>query len=121
MIKIRYVVEVVDRDCFGGTKDFSKSFDSEEEAWEYYREQQKYARNYAEPYFDQVYYANKPYMVEEEVEEFDDSYVENEDDYYNEWDDYGTSGEKYGYYNGYSDDVIDDAFDGCPEATWNVD
>lgn len=22
---------------------------------------------------------------------------------------------------GYSDDVIDDAFDGCPEATWNVD
>ena len=32
-----------------------------------------------------------------------------------------TSGEKYGYYNGYSDDVIDDAFDGCPEATWNVD
>lgn len=29
--------------------------------------------------------------------------------------------EKYGYYNGYSDDVIDDAFDGCPEATWNVD
>lgn len=59
--------------------------------------------------------------LEEEVEEFDDSYVENEDDYYNEWDDYGTSGEKYGYYNGYSDDVIDDAFDGCPEATWNVD
>ena len=52
--------------------------------------------------------------LEEEVEEFDDSYVENEDDY-------GTSGEKYGYYNGYSDDVIDDAFDGCPEATWNVD
>ena len=69
MIKIRYVVEVVDHDCFGGTKDFSKSFDSEEEAWEYYREQQKYARNYTEPYFDQVYYANKPHMVEEEVEE----------------------------------------------------
>ncbi len=46
---------------------------------------------------------------------------DNNDDYYNEWDDYGTSGEKYGYYNGYSDDVIDDAFDGCPEATWNVD
>lgn len=42
-------------------------------------------------------------------------------DYYNEWDDYGTSGEKYGYYNGYSDDVIDDAFDGCPEATGNID
>lgn len=47
------------------------------------------------------------------------------DDYfyddYNPWDDYGRSGEKYGWYNGYSDDVIDDAFDGIPEATWNVD
>lgn len=57
--------------------------------------------------------------IEDDTDEFDDSC--NEDDYYNGWDDYGTSGEKYGYYNGYSDDVIDDAFDGCPEATWNVD
>lgn len=57
--------------------------------------------------------------LEDDTDEFDD--LCNEDDYYNEWDDYGTSGEKYGYYNGYSDDVIDDAFDGCPEATWNVD
>ena len=57
--------------------------------------------------------------IEDDTDEFDESY--NEDDYYNEWDDYGTSGEKYGYYNGYSDDVIDDAFEGCPEATWNVD
>lgn len=48
---------------------------------------------------------------------------QNDDDEedYNEWDEYGRSGEKYGWYNGYSDDVIDDAFDGCPEATWNVD
>lgn len=47
-----------------------------------------------------------------------------DDDFYddnNPWDDYGRSGEKYGWYNGYSDDVIDDAFDGIPEATWNVD
>lgn len=36
-------------------------------------------------------------------------------------DDYGSSTEKYGGYNGYSDDVIDDAFEGDPEATWNVD
>lgn len=57
--------------------------------------------------------------IEDDTDEFDESY--NEDDYYNEWDDYGTSGEKYGYYNGYSDDVIDDAFEGCPEATLNVD
>ena len=55
--------------------------------------------------------------IEDDTDEFDDSC--NEDDYYNGWDDYGTSGEKYGYYNGYSDDVIDDAFDGCPEATGN--
>lgn len=41
---------------------------------------------------------------------------------YSAWDDdYGRSGEKYGWYNGWSDDVIDDAFDGDPEATWNVD
>lgn len=35
--------------------------------------------------------------------------------------DYGRSGEKYGWYNGYSDDVIDDAFEGDPENPWNVD
>ncbi len=59
--------------------------------------------------------------LDENPNVIEDSYDKKEDDYYNEWDDYGTSGEKYGYYNGYSDDVIDDAFDGCPEATWNVD
>lgn len=50
----------------------------------------------------------------------DDDWNNDRDDY-NPWDDYGRSGEKYGWYNGYSDDVIDDAFDGIPEATWNVD
>lgn len=29
--------------------------------------------------------------------------------------------EKYGDYNGWSDDLIDDVFGGEPEATWNVD
>jgi hypothetical protein len=29
--------------------------------------------------------------------------------------------EKYSGYNGYDDDAIDNAFDGDPEATWNVD
>lgn len=29
--------------------------------------------------------------------------------------------EKYGGYNGWSDDAIDEAFNGDPEATWNVD
>ena len=33
----------------------------------------------------------------------------------------GRSYEEYGGYNGYDDDTIDDAFDGYPEATWNVD
>lgn len=36
-------------------------------------------------------------------------------------DNYGSSTEKYGGYNGFSDDVIDDAFEGDPENTWNVD
>ena len=41
-------------------------------------------------------------------------------------DDYGSSyGEYAGSYaqdvEGYSDDVIDDAFDGDPEAYWNID
>ena len=39
----------------------------------------------------------------------------------NIYDDYGSSKKKYGGYNGYSDDVIDDAFEGDPTATWNVD
>lgn len=34
---------------------------------------------------------------------------------------YGSSHEKYNGYNGWSDDVIDDAFEGDPENTWNVD
>ena len=29
--------------------------------------------------------------------------------------------DKYGGYNGYDDDTIDDAFEGDPEATWNID
>lgn len=45
--------------------------------------------------------------------------LDNESDYDN--DNYGSSYEKYGGYNGWSDDVIDDAFEGDPENTWNVD
>lgn len=40
---------------------------------------------------------------------------------YDPYEDYGSSTEKYGGYNGWSDDVIDDAFEGDPENTWNVD
>lgn len=41
--------------------------------------------------------------------------------YLNNEDDYGTCYDQYGGYNGWSDDVINDAFDGDPSATWNVD
>ncbi len=53
---------------------------------------------------------------EEAEEDSPDDYEENESN-----DDYGSSGEKYGWYNGFSDDAIDDAFEGDPDATWNVD
>jgi hypothetical protein len=60
------------------------------------------------------------------VEEEDDEYIEDEEDFStldedDDYDNYGKSGEKYGWYNGWSDDVIDDAFEGDPENTWNVD
>lgn len=68
--------------------------------------------------------ANATETMEEEAEKNDSVWLE--DNFYNAndydlWDDYGKSGEKYGWYNGFSDDVIDDAFEGDPEATWNVD
>ncbi|RYE28016.1 MAG: hypothetical protein EOP48_33965 [Sphingobacteriales bacterium] len=54
---------------------------------------------------------------DEDLDEEDFSTLDKDDDY----DNYGRSGEKYGWYNGWSDDVIDDAFEGDPENTWNVD
>jgi hypothetical protein len=51
--------------------------------------------------------------------QFEESFENN--DYHDPFEDYGRSGEEYGWYNGFSDDVINDAFDGDPEATWNVD
>ena len=48
-------------------------------------------------------------------------HTSDEDDYDDYEEDYGSSGEKYGWYNGFSDDVIDDAFEGDPSNTWNVD
>jgi hypothetical protein len=46
-----------------------------------------------------------------------DNFIGESEDY----ESYGSSHEKYGGYNGYSDDAIDDAFEGDPENTWNVD
>jgi len=57
------------------------------------------------------------------ADDSDDEFYDDSDDFdYNDgYDDYGSSYEKYGGYNGYSDDVIDDAFEGDPMNTWNVD
>ena len=47
----------------------------------------------------------------------------NRDNYsdFSQDDSYSPSYEKYNGYNGWDDDTIDQAFDGDPEATWNVD
>jgi hypothetical protein len=52
----------------------------------------------------------------------EDDFGDYESDGYEDYEeDYGSSGEKYGWYNGFSDDAIDDAFEGDPSLTWNVD
>lgn len=57
-----------------------------------------------------------------DMEEDVDEDIQMGDEYdYDPMADYGTSGEKYGWYNGFSDDAIDDAFEGDPMNTWNVD
>ena len=56
----------------------------------------------------------------EDIDDDTENYDEEDQDY-DSGDDYGSSGEKYGWYNGFSDDAIDDAFEGDPENTWNVD
>ena len=43
------------------------------------------------------------------------------DDDYDEYDDNERHYDRYGGYNGYDDETIDDAFEGDPEATWNID
>lgn len=50
--------------------------------------------------------------------ESDNPEIEPETESYN---DYGSSYEEFGGYNGYSDDVINDAFEGDPSLTWNID
>ena len=37
------------------------------------------------------------------------------------YDDDSPSYSKYGGYNGWDDNTIDEAFDGNPELTWNID
>lgn len=49
------------------------------------------------------------------------TYKQRKDDYYDYDDDYTPSYDKYGGYNGYDDQTIDEAFGGDPSATWNID
>ena len=67
-------------------------------------------------------YMKRPVIESSSLEdETEDDFEYNPDvtDHLSEKDFHGY--EKYGGYNGFSDDDIDIAFDGNPEATWNVD
>jgi hypothetical protein len=73
---------------------------------------------------------NKNFIISEtasqKLEEKYADWLENKDaenEYYanDNYYEYGSSYKEYGGYNGWSDDVINDAFDGDPEMTWNVD
>ena len=55
------------------------------------------------------------YIPKEKISYSDNYYYDN---YY---DDYDNGYSKYGGYNGYDDQTIDDAFEGDPSLTWNVD
>lgn len=50
-----------------------------------------------------------------------DSHMKSSDNDYFDYDDDGPSYSKYGGYNGWDDNTIDEAFDGNPELTWNID
>jgi hypothetical protein len=50
-----------------------------------------------------------------------DSFDRSNSSYYNDNDRYVPSHEKYNAYNDFDDDTIDNAFEGDPESTWNVD
>lgn len=53
---------------------------------------------------------------------FEKKQNETSDDYWEgDYSDRESPYEKYNGYNGYDDDTIDNAFDGHPKATWNVD
>lgn len=55
------------------------------------------------------------YIPKEKISYSDNYYYDNYDD------DYDNGYSKYGGYNGYDDQTIDDAFEGDPSLTWNID
>lgn len=76
---------------------------------------------------------NKPIVAEDTIEYYEPSVLLSDyipekktsywDDYFfdNYDDDYDNGYNKYGGYNGYDDNTIDEAFDGNPSLTWNCD
>ena len=71
---------------------------------------------------DGKYYRGGQYYDIKIVDEFEDFIVEDpEPDDTDEDGNYRSSYSQYGGYNGYDDDTINSAFEGDPEATWNVD
>lgn len=67
------------------------------------------------------------FAIEQIVNEYPNIFPEEDDDEDNDYD-YNEIGnnldskyEKYGGYNGYDDETIDEAFEGDPSNTWNVD
>lgn len=71
---------------------------------------------------DGKYYRGGQYYDIKIVDEFEDFIVEDpEPDDIDEDGNYRSSYSQYGGYNGYDDDTINSAFEGDPEATWNVD
>lgn len=69
----------------------------------------------------QLYFKGRYYDIKI-VDEFEEFVVEDsEPDDIDEDGNYRSSYSQYGGYNGYDDDTINSAFEGDPEATWNID
>ena len=59
------------------------------------------------------------YVIDRTGKIVSNRYIERESN--DHWDEDSPSYSKYGGYNGWDDNTIDEAFDGNPELTWNVD
>ena len=62
-----------------------------------------------------IYYGHSTFLP------YKPGYCTDKEENHYSWRDYGNSYEMYKGYNGWSDDIINDVFDGFPEATWNID
>jgi hypothetical protein len=73
------------------------------------------------PQFTSTYYYEVPkVLLSEAIKKKENrSPVYYEDNQFDDEED--LVGSKYGEYNGWDDNTIDEAFDGNPELTWNID